>query len=324
MSNLLIGLLGALVATNQPAAISNLANQTAGISLSITNDPVSVELQKIMKEDDAAQAEINQWRHARKSEVEKKDDLSAHELDERIRKRLAPVRKSYEDFVQHHPDHSLARLVYGGFLNDQGEEAAALAHWEKAKELDPKNAAVWNNLANHYGEHGPVKKAFEYYARAIELDPSEPLYLRNLADTVSLFRKEAMAYYQLDEQQVFRKALSLYQQALKSDPQNFQIARDIAQTYYGIKPTQTEDALNAWTNALNLASTDLERQNVYLHLARFKLNAERFDEAREQLKAVTNEMYSGQKQSLLKNIEARQFKMTPSSPPHETTQPATK
>ena len=63
MSNLLIGLLGALVTTNQPAAISNLVVQTTGVSVTVPdpNDPVEKEYHKLMADDDAAQAEVDQW-----------------------------------------------------------------------------------------------------------------------------------------------------------------------------------------------------------------------------------------------------------------------
>ena len=59
MSNLLIGLLGVLVATNQPAAVSNFVAKTTGISVPAhvrnTNDPVEMELTRIMEQDEAAQ-----------------------------------------------------------------------------------------------------------------------------------------------------------------------------------------------------------------------------------------------------------------------------
>ena len=69
---------------------------------------------------------------------------------------------------------------------------------------------------------------------------------------------------------MFDKALALYQQAMKLDPENFPLATDYAQSYYGIRPLRTNDALVAWTNALNIARDDVEREGVYLHLARIK------------------------------------------------------
>jgi len=42
----------------------------------------------------------------------------------------------------------------------------------KALALETNNPAIYNNLANIYGHHGPIKKAFEYYDKAIQLNPN--------------------------------------------------------------------------------------------------------------------------------------------------------
>ena len=111
---------------------------------------------------------------------------------------------------------------------------------------------------------------------------------------------------------MFDKALSLYSNAMRCDPTNFPLASDIAQTYYGIKPTRVEDALKAWTNALALAHDEIEREGVYVHFARIKLHAGRFDEARAHLNSVTNQMYDVLKKRLTRNISEleTQFKET--------------
>jgi tetratricopeptide (TPR) repeat protein len=167
---------------------------------------------------------------------------------------------------------------------------------------------VYNNLANLYGHLGPVKKAFDYYAKAIELNPQEPIYYHNFGTTVYLFRKDAMDFYGITEQQVYDKALGLYSKALKLDPQNFPLASDVAQTYYGIRPLRTEEALKAWTNTLAIAHDEIEREGVYLHLARIKLAAERFAEARAHLSAVTNDMYDVLKKRLARNLDEQEQK----------------
>lgn len=310
MSNLLIGLLGALVATNQPAAVSNLVTQTTGLSITIPdpNDPVEKEYKKLMTDDDVAQAEVDAWIRENQAFADKGGGAPREAFNVRIRARFAPVIKDYEDFIQRHPDHAKARLAYGSFLSDIKDEEGAEVQWDKALALEPKNPAPWNNLANLYGHHGPVKKAFEYYAKAIELNPAESVYYHNLGTTVFLFRKDAMEYYKIDEQQVFNKALELYQQAMKYDPTNFELAQDVAQTYYGIKPVRTDEALAAWTNALKVAETDIEKEGVYIHFARMKLNAERFAEAHQHLNSVTNEIYTELKNRLLRNLSEREAK----------------
>jgi hypothetical protein len=63
VNELLVGLVGALVATNQPLAVSNLIQQQAGMTVQIPNaqDPMETELRDIMIEDDAAVDEVDQW-----------------------------------------------------------------------------------------------------------------------------------------------------------------------------------------------------------------------------------------------------------------------
>jgi tetratricopeptide (TPR) repeat protein len=267
-----------------------------------TADAVEKEYEKLMEDDDAAQAEVDQWIQDNEKFAAQGAGLSPKEMKRKIMARFEPVKQSYEDFLKRHPNHAKARIAYGSFLGDLNDEDGSQEQLEKALEIETNNPAVYNNLANIYGHHGPVKRSFEFYAKAIDLNPNEPVYYHNFGTTVFLFRKDAKEYYGINEQEVFDKALVLYSNAMRLDPTNFPLASDVAQTYYGIKPTRVEDALIAWTNALHLASDELEREGVYVHFARIKLHAGRFDEARAHLNAITNEHFAALKQRLTKNM----------------------
>ena len=90
------------------------------------------------------------------------------------------------------------------------------------------------------------------YTKAIDINPREPVYYENLATVVYLYRTDARAYYHLtNDQPVFDMALDLYRKAMALDPTNFALATELAESYYGIKPTRTDDALNAWTTPSN-------------------------------------------------------------------------
>lgn len=308
MRNLLIGLVSALVVTNQLAADTNPIVKPAGVSAEIPNpnDPTEKELQKLMEQDDEAQAEVDKWIRDNQAFAAKGAGAKPAELNRRIRDRFAPVRKGYDDFIEHHPNHARARLAYASFLGDIGDEDGAFLHMDKARELDPTDPAAWNNLANYYGHNGPVKKAFDYYAKAIELNPDETVYYHNFGTTVFLFRKDAMEHYNINEQQVFDKALELYSHAMKLDPTDFPLASDIAQTYYGIKPPRTDEALRSWTNALSLAHDEIEREGVYVHLVRVKTHAGRFAEAGAHLNTITNEMYADLKKRLARVLREKE------------------
>ena len=147
-----------------------------------------------------------------------------------------------------------------------------------------------------------MTNAFADYAEAIRLDPNEPVYYQNFATTVYLYRKDARQYYGITETQVFDKALELYRQAMKLAPDNLVVATDYAESYYGIRPLRTNDALAAWTNCLNISKDDNEREGVFIHLARVKIAAGMFDEAQAQLNAITNPAFGDLKQRLVRNL----------------------
>ncbi|HEY0455501.1 MAG TPA: hypothetical protein VGE41_03955, partial [Verrucomicrobiae bacterium] len=180
-----------------------------------------------------------------------------------------------------------------------------------------------------YGHNGQVQKAFDYYQKAIELNPHEVIYYQNFGTTVYLFRQDAMEHYKITEQQVFEKAMALYAKAMEIDPTNFLLASDVAQTYYGIKPPRTGDpkvdkaaevalldkAIAAWLKALSLARDDVERQGVFIHLARNQINAQRFEGAHKNLDSVSNAMYSTTKKLLLKKLEKEEIKVQTNAVP---------
>ena len=312
MNNLLTGLLGAVLATNQPAALSNLLVKTTGVSVVAPNpsDPIEQEYGKLLVMDDEARAEIDRWINAEEEFKARGAESPAGTLSLRIRQRLDKVKKAYDDFIFKNPKHARVRVAYGSFLMESQDEAGAEAQWDEALKLDPSNPAVWNNLANHYGHRSPVKKAFEYYARAIELNPKEPVYYQNYATTVYLFRKDAMEHFNFNETQVFDKALDLYRQAIKLAPDDFILASDYAQCFYGTKPPRWEDGLKAWDAALKVARDQIEKDGVFIHRARVNLNLGRLQEAREQLNIVTNEMYLGLKATLSKKLTALESNAT--------------
>jgi tetratricopeptide (TPR) repeat protein len=323
VSSLLIGLVGALLSTNQPAAVSNLVLQSTGISIKShnTNDPVEKRLDEIMEQDDAAQAEVDKWIQENTAFGMKGAGVPREEMRKRIQNRLGPVDKAYQDFIQQNPTNSRARVAYASFLGDTKSEDAAEEQLEKALEVDTNNPAIYNNLANIYGHHGPVKKAFDYYAKALQLNPNEPVYYHNFGTTVFLFRTDAKDYYGIDEQQVFNKAFNLYSNAMRLDPENFPLASDVAQTYYGTHPFRPQDALQAWTNALNLAHDEVEREGVYIHFARVHIMSHEFDQARSILNNVTNEMYAELKNRVARSLEERQKEAQTNQVPGEATAP---
>ncbi len=301
MNDLTIGLVSALLATNQPSAVSNLIQNQTGYAVPLTADPVEQQLKSLMMNDDAAMDEINAW--IRTNTIPATDTNALTQLNIRIHSRLNVAKQGYEIFLHNHPDSARGFLAFGSFLNDIGDEESAKTQYENSKQLDPKNPAVWNNLANYYGEHGALTNAFRHYTEAIRLNPNEPTYYQNFATTVYLYRKDAREFYHFTEPQVFDKALELYRQAMQLAPDNLVLATDYAESFYGIKPMRTNDALAAWTNALHIAKDENEREGVEIHLARVKIATGFYDEAVAQLDLVTNTEFADLKKRLYHSLD---------------------
>ena len=305
MRKLTVGLLVGLALANAHAADTKMAAATnfAASGIIATNDAAEMEYTRIVAEDDAAHRDIDKWINDANAFKEKGAPQSNASLNLRIRQRLATVKKEYEDFLMRYPGHVRGHIVFGSFLNESGEESEAIVQWEKARLLDPKNPAAWNNLANSYAHTEQVKKALEYYEKAIELKPDEPLYYQNLATHVYLFRTESREYYKLADSEVLDKALDLYRKAMKLDPENFILASDYAQGFYGVNPPRYAEGLVAWKAALKIARDDIERQGVQVHLARIEMKLGHYEEARQHLEAIKDPMYESTKVKLTRSLE---------------------
>jgi tetratricopeptide (TPR) repeat protein len=295
--DLLVGLLGAVLATNAPQTASN-----AAVLVANTNDPVEKEYHQIIFDDDAAEKEVMGWMDNADAFTKAGGGGSRVTLNLKIQQRLDAIKKEYEDFVERYPKHVNARLAFGSFLNDNNDVPGAFKQWEQARQLAPDNPAAWNNLGNYYGHLGPVTNAFKCYDKAIELNPSQAVYYHNLAATVYLNHNEARDYYHLEDRQVFDKALALYRQAIKMDPDNFILFSDYAESFYGIQPPRWRDGLQAWTEALKVAHDEIEREGVHIHLARLHLQLGEYDQARTNLDVVTNADYAKMKEVLARNL----------------------
>ncbi len=322
MTRLLILIFGALALTAAPAPQTPPAipKPTPPASeLKTDDDPLYEDLRKVLELDEAAEDEVDQWIRTEQQFRATGGGVGDATLRARVLQRLQPVRLAYEDFIFNHPKYVPARIAFGSFLNDLQDEDGARDQWEKARELEPDNPAIWNNLANLYGHGGPIAKAFEYYEKAITLNPQEPIYYQNFATSVFLFRKDAMEYYHCEEPAVFDRSLDLYRKAIALKPDDFVLASDYAISFYGIKPPASlspeerqkaqdklnQDAINAWEYALKIADDDVQREGVQIHLARIKINAGQFDEARAHLDAVTNSIYLETRNLLTRNLDKK-------------------
>lgn len=268
---------------------------------------IEPELQKIIDKDNQAQAEVDKWIRDqmtlnKDSEIQMDDPT----LPLRVRDHFSEIKQLYEDYLSTHPDSMQGRLAYASFLSDIGNENDATVQWNKLIEKHPQNPVLWNNLGNSFAQRSAPEKAFSYYEEAIRLAPKEPLYVKNLATVVYLFRREAMDYYLLNELQAIQLAQTLYEKAALMDPDDFVLATQLAQTCYYTIPFDAAKARAWWQKAYELASDEPERQGVILHFARIAILNNQFDEAQKQLDLITYKDYLPLKERLRENLNQRQ------------------
>jgi len=296
----LAGLLAAALATNTPMAVSNLVAQETGLSISVPNpnDPVEREYQALIDKDDTTMRQIEAWTDPGGTT----NEVTRLTLKQRVKAAEDDVRLAYDDFLRRHPNHARAHLAFGAFLDEIQDEDGAFEQWKKGLELDPKNPAAWDDLGNYFGHAGPITNAFIYYQKAIDLDPTQSVYYHNLAVTIYMYRQDAEQFYHLSEQDAFDKALALYREAIKRAPDDFILASDYAECFYGTNPPRWEQGLVAWQDALKSAHDDTEREGVYIHLARINWKLNRYDESQHWLDQVTNKGYAVLKNRIARNL----------------------
>jgi tetratricopeptide (TPR) repeat protein len=316
-----------ILAISITSAVAQDKTNAAAASSSITNqdDAIEKEYQKLLDEDDEAQAEMDDWIKQTNDQSTNSFSASQITLKLKIHQRIEQVKNGYEAFLKKYPNHTKAMIAYASFLSDIGKEEESFQQLETAKQKDPKNPAVWNNLANYYGHNDSTTNAFYHYEKAIELNPNEPVYYKNFATTIYMFRDESMEYYKLSEEQVIEKAAGLYKKALQLNPKDFHTASDLAQTYYGYKLPQVsakelrnnkqiqqiaDKAIDAWKIAEKLARDDVEKQGIKIHIARWQISSGRLSEAKNTLESVKLDMYETNKESLDKKIQSMESELS--------------
>ena len=158
VQTLLLGILAWTLASEAAEPQPHQKSGTPG-PLPTTKASVAEKFKKLEAADDAALAEVDQWKQENNNARANGAGISQEQLEKRIQARLEPIRKSYQEFLSQHPDHAQAHLAYGCFLNERQDETGARSEWEKALELDPQNAAIYNNLAGSYSVQWNIQMA---------------------------------------------------------------------------------------------------------------------------------------------------------------------
>ncbi len=106
-----------------------------------------------------------------------------------------------------------AYINRGIAYNKIGNYNQAIVDYDKAIELDPKNAEAYNNRGTSYTKLGQHQQALEDYSKAIELNPKNAI----------TYRGRGLVYYNLGN---YKQAIADFDKAIELNPK-------FAEAYYG-------------------------------------------------------------------------------------------
>lgn len=261
------------------------------------------EFQALRQRDEEARAEFSRWLRETAARDEHLAGRTPHFLSTRMEHRVQSVAVAYMDFLARHPGHLEAAALHTAFGADMADDLEAIRQWEEGRLESPASPGPWNHLAHHLAHNGRTVDAFVCFEKSLELAPREAVYFFDFATAMLLYRTDAMSHYKLTEAELFDRVLLTYRRGMKLEPEDFGRAVDYAQTFYVVRPARPAEALAAWEHALKLATTDSQRDEVRLHLARHAVTAGKLGTARLYLDQVQEPRFEPVKESLLRRIE---------------------
>ncbi|HZJ17514.1 MAG TPA: tetratricopeptide repeat protein [Chthoniobacteraceae bacterium] len=218
---------------------------------------------------------------------------------------------AYSRLVKAYPRDVAIRDAHGDFLLGRDDREGALREWLAAEKLDPKNVAVLNHLAEIYLTTGDVRQAFDHYLRASDLEPADPIAHFNVANVACVFRHEIGK----TETEALELALRHFAVAHRLAPQNAELARAYAETFYVVPSPDWKSALKAWQAHLGLVT---EKNFTLLNLARVHMKLGQADEARACLQQVQGPENQRLKARLAARIDSE---LTPHGGPENSQKP---
>jgi Tfp pilus assembly protein PilF len=129
---------------------------------------------------------------------------------------LKEMTEGLQRIVRHDRTHTRAYTYLGMAYNNWGRYDEALAAYDKAKELEPRNPNILHNRGISLRNKGECAMAINDYSRALKLKPDDKKVARILVD-------RGLAYRAM---RIYNKALEDYDSSLASDP-------NLGEGYYG-------------------------------------------------------------------------------------------
>jgi tetratricopeptide (TPR) repeat protein len=202
-------------------------NRSAAVSMTVASDDVGMLVQRTAE---TVLGQVNPY------------VLAAYLEDHReSEKTIEIVQRMIQSPSEDRRHKSAALNLWGNVLSDQKKYDEAIAKYQKAIELDPKDAAPYNGWGNMLYGQKKYDEAIAKYQKAIELDPKSAFAYNNWGNVLYGQKKydEAIAKYQksieldpksavpyngwgvvLSNQEKYDEAIAKYQKSIELDPKD--------------------------------------------------------------------------------------------------------
>jgi tetratricopeptide (TPR) repeat protein/HEAT repeat protein len=165
----------------------------------------------------------------------------------------------------------------------EGDKKKAIATWQRIRLLEKDRASGLLTLGDLYLEHDLVKEALEIFDEAVKLDPKQVRPRR--AQAVALERAGTAASSRDTRQQYHDRALKLWEQLLRENAGNAQLAREARQhlvTLWSLSGTLAPRTA-VLLRRLDATPPDLDAGRL---LAEAEMRLRRYSEAERTLKKI--------------------------------------
>lgn len=242
------------------------------------------------------------------------DYAENHKDNEIIPQAIRLIEILYEDALKKYPDNIRLYDYYGSFLYDyKMDYLNSVKLWEKAYEINPKDASINNNLALHYFHIGEYDKGWKYLQEALKYGDTEPNIQYNAAQIFIIYRNQIHERTGWDKQKIYKKAMDFSEKAVKLKPDDFELCKDYALNYFtafqfGL-PVDGKKSAQAWRIARKVARNNDEIFYTWLNEGRAWLSVKKLDNARQcLLEALKIKPDSEITKNILMQIESGEIK----------------
>ncbi len=217
-------------------------------------------------------------------------EAEAEDREEEIETLKDAIVSRYLGFAAKYPKNAQAYNELGLIIFDLGRPHDAATYWKRALARKPDYPEAHNNLGSYFSKFGSPEYALLEFDRAIELDPSKAVYHLNRATELYSSRDAAAYVYGWGLPRIYEEVMKEHRLARDLAPDDYSYARQYAETFAGAKffglAPDWDASIEAWKHCLKLKLTELERDQVFVNVARICILKDDKPAAREALSQI--------------------------------------